>query len=114
MTDKELLLFAAKAYGIDDPFYWESVDNPPFPYAQCVIYCINGEQKIFKPHADDGDALRLAAHLRLNIEYDDEYVTAWNHVVHTDLIHMVAINDDVDAATRRAILIAAAERGKKL
>ena len=45
MNDRELLLLAAKVYGIENPIWWESIDNPPFPKAQCVIYYIDRDTR---------------------------------------------------------------------
>lgn len=93
MNDKELLELAAKAAGIE-------------------LYCCNSEGVFavvtgspvsvpWNPLADDGDALRLAVKLGLfSYEIIDERLTGaiWA--------------DDPYAATRRAIVRAAAEIGK--
>jgi hypothetical protein len=68
MNDLELLVMAAKAAGIQHVDY-ENVD-----YDGCAGLVIVGEhgQHLhgWNPLADDGDALRLALKLSLNIEFD--------------------------------------------
>lgn len=100
MTDRELLELAAKAAGID-LLYWqgdagwlcETVDGSP-------RFCWN-------PLTDDGDALRLAVNLRLELRQFDDGRTraAW-----IDSGGQLCIEDAPDdyAATRRAIVRAAA------
>jgi hypothetical protein len=104
MNDQELLTLAAKAAGYDyitetegDVFAWKSRD------------CIE-----WNPLTDDGDALRLAVKLKLSL-----YI---NHAVRVDYCTPKAIptvplyeplEPDVYAATRRAIVRAAAEIGKE-
>ena len=84
MTDRELLELAAKAAGIKTEFYENDYGE------------IESE---WNPLTDDGDALRLAVKLKL-----------WTHS------GMGAFLDEPDpyAATRRAIVRAAAEIGKAM
>lgn len=58
----------------------------------------------WNPLTDDGDALRLAVKLRLDVEWLD------SHTVFVESAHHV-FNDDPYAATRRAIVRAAASIG---
>lgn len=91
MTDRELLELAAKAAGI--PL------KPDF--ARRYDYYM-ADRLMWNPLTDDGDALRLAVKLRLFApELDPAIATA-----QLDL-------DDPYAATRRAIVRAAAEIGKE-
>ena len=87
MTDRELLELAAKAAGIDG--WW----------GQPYLSFIKRSGGPWNPLTDDGDALRLAAKLYL-----------WEAVrlAHRDVSDVV----DIYAATRRAIVRAAAEIGK--
>ena len=109
MDDKELLTFAAKAAGIPDK---------ALPHS--------GSDWIkWLPLDDDGDALRLAVKLRLTIEPNyswevkgdmttsvphesitcgSKYDEDWSEEIY---------NDDPYAATRRAIVRAVAEIGKR-
>ncbi|WP_421722379.1 hypothetical protein [Alloalcanivorax xenomutans] len=73
-TDRELLMLAAKAYGVD--LLWKlgfgQIDLPPaHPYILS-----GGLDKDWNPLEDDGDALRLAAHCMMDIEIGITYVTA--------------------------------------
>lgn len=83
MTDKELLELAAKAAGIADGDIFYDMDN----------------EKKWDPLTDDGDALRLAVKLDIDIAKS---------------VETNAFLKDPYAATRRAIVRAAAEIGKAL
>ena len=92
MTDREMLELAAKAAGIDpkwDGLYWQ-----------------------WNPLTDDGDALRLAVKLRLgiNLTYEDVAIVGQEHTQAQFCLEQNG--DDPYAATRRAIVRAAAELGK--
>ncbi len=111
MTDRELLESAAKAAGMDTLIwhdemqsYWIQYDAPQY----------------WNPLTDDGDALRLAVKLEIDIEYANDTVTAWfvaarpgwdNGCVTTA---EEPYGCDKAAATRRAIVRAAAEIGKRV
>ena len=88
MTDRELLELAAKAAGTEGVI---SVDHK-------FIWTKNATER-WNPLQDDGDALRLAVKLYL-----------WEPIrlAHRDITDAV----DFYAATRRAIVRAAAEIGK--
>jgi hypothetical protein len=101
MTDKELIELAAKAAGY-----------PPDDSAW--------DDEIWNPLEDDGDALRLA--VKLDIEFyqgDDDgpavYAGYWSKTGRRDVTRLFAvepISGDPYAATRRAIVRAAAAMGK--
>lgn len=108
MTDRELLELAALAAGID-PLYWtengwlcETQDSSP--------------RYLWNPLTNDGDALRLAVKLRLGINITSG--CQWTSITyfHHNNMPYVSIdhNDDAYAATRRAIVRAAAEIGKEM
>jgi hypothetical protein len=109
MTDRELLELAAKAAGIEH--YGEH-------NAQGGLKTTGGW---WNPLTDDGDALRLAVKLELdvciNTPIDREPHT---HVIgfvgnSTDTIAVIeGRGDDPYAATRRAIVKAAAEIGRAM
>lgn len=93
MTDKELLEYAAKAAGINRYYYeylgeWGMIEDDP-------------ESGWWNPLIDDGEALRLAVKLRIDIA--DAQVTYWDK-------H----STDPYAATRRSIVRAAAEIGRSM
>ncbi|NMK45554.1 hypothetical protein HG262_04900 [Achromobacter sp. Bel] len=60
------------------------------------------------PLTDDGDALRLAVKLRIGIEHEEEAAIAWDGCIGTGRIPN---GDDPASATRRAIVLAAADIG---
>jgi hypothetical protein len=103
MTDRELLTLAAKAAG-----YWSAE-------YQCVD---NLPHLGWNPLTDDGDALRLA--VKLDIDFymgaDSEGPEAWAGYYlpgRENRKHAcVSVGDDPYAATRRAIVRAAAEIGR--
>ena len=108
MTDRELLENAAKAAGIEGE--WEY--NPPFDGRDRSGIYVVGHTFLWNPLTDDGDALRLAVKLRmcvlLSSEKDDAAVTADTGC------SKVKFGNDPLAATRRAIVRAAAEIGKAM
>jgi hypothetical protein len=99
MNDKELLELAAKAAGIE--LTWSN------PYVSVGDFA---RVPNWNPLTDDGDALRLAVKLRLELGFPKEYCV-WsfgtNGVVCTE-----DPSNDPYAATRRAIVRAAAEIGR--
>jgi hypothetical protein len=107
MTDNELLELAAKAAGYDFEWMIQGANNlrgkPDVP-------CVEGVE--WNPLTDDGDALRLAVKLDLRLELD----TQWrrSHVQRIPRGEWIteAHGSDPFAATRRAIVRAAAEIGK--
>ena len=103
MTDRELLELAAKAAGISKE--WDGV----------------GWQ--WNPLTDDGDALRLAVKLKMKVECMSAQSAARTFdncfagcVDHSDSQQYAKrdFNPDPYAATRRAIVRAAAEIGKAM
>jgi hypothetical protein len=100
MNDRELLEFAAKAANIEIMF-WSGRD-------------VGAESPVVKPHGidwnpltDDGDAFRLAVKLNLFNTRPKGY--EW-----PDAELFARHQDDPYAATRRAVVRAAAEIGKKM
>lgn len=108
MTDRELLELAAKAAGLDKPV----------PAMGCGI--VYGGGKYWNPLADDGDALRLAVKLFIFVDtaagepesFGAELVRAGNEVFEVTEPRPPFHIDLAAAATRRAIVRAAAEIGK--
>ena len=88
MTDRELLELAAKAAGCT--LGYEIIED------------------VWNPLTDDGDALRLAVKLGVDVFGSSHYrMCEWDEGVATE-----PSNNDPYAATRRAIVRAAAEIGK--
>lgn len=105
-TDRELLELAAKAAGITlSPMEISNVefkgDNHFIGFLADVGQCPRGW---FNPLTDDGDALRLA--VKLNLLYGKVFARSVAES-HED-------GDDVYAATRRAIVRAAAAIGEAM
>ena len=109
MTDRELLEAAAKAAGIE--WYGYAGDDE----CECRYFDIGEEDVVrWNPLTDDGDALRLAVALRIEIR---KYGTVWEVVrygvssAHRVLDVKPPADDSTEAllaAHRRAIVRAAA------
>jgi hypothetical protein len=109
MTDRELLELAAKASGMPHP-KWNEVHN-------YMMVGLGGDTKEWNPLEDDSDAFRLAVKLKLSL-----YTPFWGHAnfaevgirEHDGEVKSICreYNDDSYAATRRAIVRAAAEIGR--
>ncbi len=106
MTDRELLELAAKAAGIELVWYG---DTDPFCFAETFA----GIK--WNPLTDDADALRLAVNLGIIIEYRREVPAcfAYHYALHLEVMEPNASLDPY-AATRRAIVRAAAEIGRNM
>ena len=120
MTDRELLELAAKAAGVA-VHHWSHVDCPDCPDAVPVLTDgINTEIVVWNPLADDGDALRLAVKLGMTvcIDYAKLKVSVWDGRSEWGSVSLssdgININKDPYAATRRAIVRAAAETGRAM
>ena len=109
MTDRELLELAAKAAGYDFEGHTKSGNG---------IYLI-GVDHPWRPLTDDGDALRLAVDLGMCVSHWPKhnppdvmvgYSTGENHGANW----IEDYGDNKYAATRRAIVRAAAEIGKAM
>jgi hypothetical protein len=101
-TDRELLELAAKAAD----WYCPAPDALAIPKDVPVSFTLFG--KNWNPLTDDGDALRLAVKLDFDIERRDGETCVWSE----DGYHTERDGDDKFAATRRAIVRAAAEIGR--
>jgi hypothetical protein len=104
-TDRELLQAAAKAAGYSVARL--SDDDSAL--------CLVGVQQAWNPLADDGDALRLAVKLGIGVLFDlqDEKITAYQQQPHDGYNVEFAGDDGPVAATRRAIVRAAAAMVEK-
>lgn len=119
MTDRELLEAAARAAGITN-LQWESdgtiqnrMNRPTIPY-EChgMTTAID-----WNPLAGDGDALRLAVKLRLTIQHNHSSVVCYDNPDFADkrqtTVEAWESGQDLYAATRRAIVRAAAALGER-
>ena len=98
MNDRELLELAAKAAGIEVGRY---DDGAGFNYPDTNAW--------WNPLTDDGDALRLAVKLRIEIRLGPHDAMAHQGFRRS---HAESYGSDQYAATRRAIVRAAAEIGR--
>lgn len=104
MTDKELLELAAKAAGFTS---WDWMGNDGW----LNVYDADGRQSVWNPLTDDGDALRLAAKLIIDIEWATEYIVFANGNYSDDIKNH---GNDHAATVRSVIVRAAAEIGKAM
>lgn len=109
MTDRELLELAAKAAGKDiDPHRYDPDDG--FAIRHTAIF--------WNPIDDDGDALRLAVKLKLSVKHgidifdESNAMSAYAYYGDVGECNFEPHGSDPYAATRRAIVRAAAEIGK--
>ncbi len=100
MNDQKLLELSARAAGYPDYFEGMIVSSPEDSF------------HVWNPLTDDGDALRLAVNLNLELVITDHGCGAH----HGEIFRLVALNEvaDIYAATRRAIVRAAAEMGREI
>jgi hypothetical protein len=113
MNDEEMLRYAAKAAGFVEPHSYREKTNSLLWMAQ------SGFPATWRPLDDDGDAFKLMVQLNLFVFH------SWTHAEGVPLANVVVDNaeqkipsgeikgDDPYAATRRAIVRAAAEIGKQ-
>jgi hypothetical protein len=107
MTDRELLEAAAKAAGLDLATWDEE--------SGCMNYQFRSpltNMHLWNPLADDGDALRLAVKLEIRVEPMSIWCVAYSGSVCADQFSE-RVKDDACAATRRAIVRAAAALAEK-
>jgi hypothetical protein len=97
MTDRELLELAAKAAGIG-PLSWIEPDGTK------IVTNVR-----WNPLTDDGDALRLAVKLEIDLAFEGSPDIVW-----ADDNWSEPAGVDRQAATRRAIVRAAAEIGRRI
>ena len=130
MTDSELLELAAKAAGYEKDWHW----NHHFIMSAGGSVKEGNSWVTWNPLTDDGDALRLAVKLKFNFAYkpqdtDNHHpipsgVTVWlRHPASYGLSHTTKLpafvfeqhhDEDHCAATRRAIVRAAAAIGEQM
>ena len=99
VTDRELLERAAKAAGMTI-IEWYGEEEPNGPWA---VHEPRGPHLGWNPLTDDGDALRLAVKLDM----------LWENLESFDMF-FDSMEPDKQAATRRAIVRAAAEIGRSM
>jgi hypothetical protein len=119
-SDRELLELAAKAAGV--PAYW-SVDGTLQNRPMFVVQAGGGMgtmpyEAAWNPLRDDGLALRLAVKLNLRVMPQEKCVYVESNpdsvLGFASVSEMEMNGDDPCAATRRAIVRAAAEIGRSM
>lgn len=107
-TDRELLERAAKAAGM-------RAGNGPGEYAwhpglDCLATLDERNREVpWNPLHDDGDALRLAVKLSMSVEIEEHEASTYAYAGPVPRVYAMELwRDDKDAATRRAIVRAAA------
>ena len=111
VSDRELLEAAAKAAGYANLFQSTMHEH--------WFADIGGKSQPWSPLADDGDALRLAVKMNFTIKFDTvpdgavvKVSVPWHDNFDADYYWIEFLNRDAPAATRRAIVRAAAAIGK--
>lgn len=111
VTDRELLELAAKAAGHTHALCYDASPEDGFPMPYCKI----GKRQYFNPLTDDGDALRLACALELQI---DIVGAGMCEITSQRFSERIWEHDtpeyDTARALRRAIVRAAAEIGRAM
>ena len=110
-TDRELLELAAKSagYAVDWREWVRShvAEFATVKHVKCAGFWLDGEE--WNPLTDDGDAMRLAVKLGMLVDVTAFSVTA---IVNGTISAQEKHNGDPYAATRRAIVRAAAAIGE--
>lgn len=101
MTDRELLELAAKAAEIEH--------KGQLNWGLVLLHGV-----VWNPLTDDGDALRLAVKLNIIVGTYETYANAGTIGCDVDVTVWAHEVSDPYAATRRAIVRAAAELGKEM
>ncbi len=103
MNDRTLLELAARAAGYQFSYSYRSLSSPAVP----VILAETGRWRKWDPRHDDGDALRLAVLLNLEIHSPQSDPTVMFRTAEHDVFYQ-------DTCIRRAIVRAAAEICKSM
>lgn len=120
-SDLELLELAAKAAGI--PIVPCTCGSPRWPFKHDEAK--SGKRGHWNPLEDDGDALRLAMKLRLNVKHNhpadqERWVVAHRNRCEGCYALLIWVDEDFEdesqrgSATRRTIVRAAAEIGRAM
>ena len=115
MTDRELLELAAKAAGLEVSGGVKHQSDKLFTRCANPDGVVKGRE--WNPLTDDGDALRLAVKLEMDFVWDFDRIEIYygaekDYVV--EYFYLLPTPTDRYAATRRAIVRAAAEIGRAM
>jgi hypothetical protein len=109
MSDRELLEAAAKAAGIEVRIYHDMVVERG---TDCV--CVDHRGFKWNPLTNSGDAFELAVKLRLTVNCSYDEVALCGQEFTQKEVFLERNGEDPLAATRRAVVRAAAEIGKEM
>jgi hypothetical protein len=90
---------------------FHGTDDPVKLYGGGLI--LRGAQDPWRPHLDDGDAMRLYAYLRADISWGADWVGALRGTVDVTLTHD-GTSADAARAAREAIVLCAAAVGRRM
>lgn len=114
MNKREMLELAAKAAGVKGSFIQRFPEDGHATYS-CGIGYSSQIAPLWNPRADDGDALRLAAALRLQIKPGKHIGDGCTAETQRDgIAGATAFYSDPARQMRMAVTIAAAEIGKAM
>ena len=106
MSDRELLQMAAKAAGMTLGAWREA-------FGAFMYRDVAPGRGYWNPLTDDGDALRLAVALVMSVEISEFEASTYAYAGPIERVYAMELwRQDRAAATRRAIVRAAAEIGK--
>lgn len=118
MSDRELLELAAKAYGVTGQYVtnYASGDYYYQGNGEGILWEYpDGGYTVWNPFLDDGDALRLA--VKLDMQITINRVDGWTEAIGGYMgEHRMRLphESDIYAATRRAIIIVASKIGRNM
>jgi len=109
MTDKELLELAAKAAGINGDFVEKVTDWDSQHRGGSALQIGSCSAQTWNPLTDDGDALRLAVKLKINIQFSGGLYSVSKRAVFD-----VCCEFEGEDTIRRAITFEAAQIGEAM
>ena len=110
MSDRELLELAAKAAGLKIHARHQAERDTLIDPAAASLWIVDHSTG-WNPLTDDGDALRLAVKLRIDVTFNETDLFAFPPDGSLGESESMSVSDHY-AATRRVIVRAAAEIGK--
>jgi hypothetical protein len=113
MNDQELTELAAKAYGLEGYTWYENPFDRGMMRRNFEPDGFEIQSQLFNPLDFNNDAFLLMVKLHLHIGIEEETTSAW-HKDQFGNFKTELHQQDAYAATRRVIVLAAAEIGKKM
>ena len=106
MSDRELMEFAARAVGyVPAQIYSEKTKS-------LIWASVSGFPTAWKPLVDNADAFELMVNLKMSVLVGDEGIRV--NAPNLEFQLGIPVEEDLFSSTRKAIVMAAAEIGKKL